>query len=80
MVLQKILNFNPDILVVAQYELALILLQNGVKNVYPLNLGGAIRFEDVNVTMVPARHSSSYKETEGTPIYAGEAAGYIFRL
>ena len=76
--LQKILSTNPDILVVAQYELALILLQQGIKNVYPINLGGSIQLEDVKVTMVPAKHSSSYKETEGTPIYAGEAAGYIF--
>ncbi len=28
--------------------------------------------------MVQARHSSAYGETEGPPIYAGEAAGYIF--
>lgn len=76
--LQKILNIKPDILVVAQYELALILLQKGVKNVYPINLGGSVQLDDVNVTMVPARHSSSYGETVGTPIYAGEAAGYIF--
>ncbi|ANX10671.1 hypothetical protein ABE41_001415 [Fictibacillus arsenicus] len=28
--------------------------------------------------MVQAKHTSSYGETEGTPIYAGEAVGYIF--
>ena len=53
--LQKILDSKPDILVVAQYELALILLQKGVKNVYPINLGGSIQLEDVNVTMVPSK-------------------------
>lgn len=76
--LQKILDSKPDILVVAQYELALILLQKGVKNVFPINLGGSVHLEDVQVTMVPARHTSSYGETVGTPIYAGESAGYIF--
>jgi L-ascorbate metabolism protein UlaG (beta-lactamase superfamily) len=65
-------------MVVAQYELALILLQKGIKNVLPINFGGSVSFDDVTVTMVQARHSSSYGETEGTPIYAGESAGYIF--
>ncbi|HYK73964.1 MAG TPA: metal-dependent hydrolase, partial [Pseudoneobacillus sp.] len=74
----KLVEHKPDIMIVAQYELALILLQKGIKNVLPINIGGSVSFEDVNVTMVQARHSSSYGETEGTPIYAGEAAGYIF--
>ena len=30
--------------------------------------------------MVPAKHSSSYGETEGPPMYAGEAAGYVFEF
>jgi L-ascorbate metabolism protein UlaG (beta-lactamase superfamily) len=76
--LSKLIEHNPDVLVVAQYELALLLLGQGIKNVFPINLGGSVSLEDVQVTMVQARHSSSYRETEGTPIYAGEAAGYIF--
>lgn len=78
--LSNITRVNPDVLVVAQYELALILMQKGVKQVYPLNFGGSIQLEDVKVSMVPARHTSSYGETEGTPLYAGEAAGYIFNF
>lgn len=78
--LQKLIDSNPELLVVAQYELAMILLQKGIKNVFPLNLGGSIQLEDAVVTMVPAKHSSSYGETEGTPIYAGEAAGYVFEF
>lgn len=76
--LAKLIEKKPDVMVVAQYELALILLQQGIRNVFPINLGGSVYLDDVTVTMVPARHTSSYKETEGTPIYAGEAAGYIF--
>jgi L-ascorbate metabolism protein UlaG (beta-lactamase superfamily) len=56
----------------------MILLQQGIKNVLPINIGGSAAFDDVKVTMVQANHTSSYGETEGTPIYAGEAAGYIF--
>jgi L-ascorbate metabolism protein UlaG (beta-lactamase superfamily) len=76
--LSKLLEHKPDLLVIAQYELAMILLQNGIKNVLPVNIGGSVDFNDVKITMVQAIHSSSYGETEGTPMYAGTAAGYIF--
>ncbi|CEG26337.1 metal-dependent hydrolase [Bacillus sp. B-jedd] len=76
--LSKIVENKPDIMVVAQYDLAMILLQKGIKNVLPINLGGSVSFDDLNVTMVQAKHTSSYGEIEGTPIYAGEASGYIF--
>ncbi|WP_404450628.1 metal-dependent hydrolase [Virgibacillus necropolis] len=76
--LAKIVEHKPDIMIVAQYELALILLQQGIKNVLPINLGGSVALDDVNVTMVQAKHTSSYQETENNPIYAGESAGYIF--
>ena len=76
--LDKLLAINPKLLIIAQYELAFILMQKGIEDVYPINLGGSITLEDVTVTMVPAKHSSSYGETEGPPMYAGEAAGYIF--
>lgn len=76
--LSKLVEQNPDIMIVAQYELALILLQQGIKNVLPINLGGSVSFDDVTVTMVQAKHTSSYEETQGTPIYAGESAGFIF--
>jgi len=76
--LPKLMEYNPDLKVIAQYELALILMQHGMKNVLPINTGGSVSFQDVIVTMVQAKHTSSYMETKGTPIYAGEAAGYIF--
>lgn len=76
--LTKLIEHKPDVLVVAQYELALLLLQKGIKNVFPINFGGSVSFDDVQVTMVQARHSSSFGETEGAPVYAGESAGYIF--
>lgn len=76
--LSKIVGHKPEIMIVAQYELALILIQQGIKNVLPINFGGSVSFDDVTVTMVQARHSSSYRETVGTPLYAGESAGYVF--
>src|SRR6476620_11329699 len=78
-VFSKLVKYKPDIMIVAQYELALILLHQGIKNVLPINTGGSVSFDDVTVTMVQAKHTSSYRETEGgAPIYAGESAGYIF--
>ncbi|HEY4550553.1 MAG TPA: metal-dependent hydrolase [Bacillus sp. (in: firmicutes)] len=77
--LSRLVKHKPDIMIVAQYELALILLHQGIKNVFPINTGGSVSFDDVTVTMVQAKHTSSYRETEGgAPIYAGESVGYIF--
>lgn len=76
--LSRLVKHNPNLMIIAQYELALILLGQGFPNVLPIGLGGSVSYDDVTVTMVQARHSSSYQETQGTPIYAGEAAGYIF--
>lgn len=78
--LSKIVEHKADVMIVAQYELALILLQKGYKNVLPVNIGGSVQFEDAKVTMVHANHTSSFGETEGTPIYAGQASGYIFNF
>lgn len=76
--ISTLVEHKANIMIVAQYELAMILLHKGIKNVLPINTGGSVSFEDVTVTMVQARHTSSYEETQGTPIYAGEATGYIF--
>ena len=76
--LDRIVAVNPEVLIIAQYELALILLGKGIKNVIPLNIGGQFEFEDLEITMVTARHSSSFGETAGTPIYTRESSGYIF--
>lgn len=76
--LAQLKEANPEVLVVAQYELALILMQRGYSNILPINLGGTVELEDVKVSMVPAVHTSSIAETEGTPIYAGTAVGYVF--
>lgn len=76
--LSKFVEHHPEVTIIAQYELALILLQQGLKNVLPINFGGSVSFDDVAVTMVQALHTSSYKETQSTPVYAGESAGYVF--
>ncbi|MCG0314665.1 MAG: metal-dependent hydrolase [Calditerricola sp.] len=79
--LKRVVNANPDVTVVAQYELALLLLQRGLaKNVIPINYGGTVSFDDLRATMVPAIHTSSFGETEGTPVYAGAPCGYVLEF
>ncbi|GGD28678.1 metal-dependent hydrolase [Pontibacillus salipaludis] len=74
---KKVLDTNPECQIIAQYELAMILMGEGVQNVFPLNFGGTIELDGVAATMVPAKHTSSYGETTGNLTYAGEAAGYV---
>jgi len=78
--LDELIKQNPELPIVCQYDLGLILLQKGYKNVNLLNFGGSINFNDVRVSMVQAMHTSSYAETEGTPMYAGHPAGFIFNF
>src|SRR5580700_384720 len=66
-------------LVVAIYELAGMLEKQKVANVAGMNIGGAHTAGDVTLTMVEARHSSSY-EFDGKLRYAGEPAGYVLEI
>ena len=56
--------------VVAVYELALWLERKGLQNVQGMGLGGTIRIAGLEVTMVPAVHTSSVVEN-GAAMYAG---------
>jgi L-ascorbate metabolism protein UlaG (beta-lactamase superfamily) len=65
--------------VVAPYELSLWLQQKGLKNVTGMNPGGTLRMLGLEITMVPAQHSSSIEE-DGRIIYLGVATGYVVKL
>jgi L-ascorbate metabolism protein UlaG (beta-lactamase superfamily) len=43
-----------------------------------MNKGGTVQVADVQVTMVDARHSSSFEE-DGVMQYLGEAGGFVLR-
>jgi L-ascorbate metabolism protein UlaG (beta-lactamase superfamily) len=62
--------------VVAPYEVSVWLQQKGLKNVTGMNPGGTLRALGLQVTMVPAMHSSSVEE-DGRIIYLGVATGYV---
>jgi len=62
--------------VVAPFELSVWLQQKGLKNVTGMNPGGTLKALGLQITMVPAMHSSSV-EDDGKIIYLGVATGYV---
>lgn len=65
--------------VLAIYDIVPWLRKNGIAEGQCLgfNKGGTVEVAGVQVTMVPAQHSSSYAEPDGTIIALGEPVGYI---
>lgn len=63
---------------IAVYELAMYLASQGVENVDPGNPGGTLSHEDLDLTFVPAQHSSS-TIVDGHPLYLGSACGLVIR-
>lgn len=60
----------------AMYELADYLIAQGAQEGMGFNMGGTISFGAVQITMVPASHSSSVM-VDGRPRYAGTEAGFM---
>ena len=65
--------------VVAIYELAAFIAEQGVKQTMGMNLGGTAQLADVAATMVEAKHSACTQDKDGTR-YAGVAAGYVLTV
>ncbi len=65
--------------IVAIHEIQQYLLAKGFPNVTGMNIGGSYHTKGINITMVPAIHSSSIQEGQEL-VYAGEAAGFIVAL
>ena len=65
--------------VVAIYELADYMGAQGVEKTLGMNLGGTVQLDDVEATMVDARHSAAAQDAKGTH-YVGVAVGYVLAL
>jgi L-ascorbate metabolism protein UlaG (beta-lactamase superfamily) len=65
--------------IVAVYELALWLERKGLQNIQGMGIGGTVSVAGLDVTMVPAIHSSSVVEND-TNVYLGEPAGFVVRM
>lgn len=65
--------------ILAVYELALWLERKGLKNVQGMGIGGTVPVAGLQVSMVPAVHTSSVVEDD-VSLYLGAATGFVVRL
>jgi L-ascorbate metabolism protein UlaG (beta-lactamase superfamily) len=65
--------------VVAVFELALWLERKGLQNIQGMGIGGTISVAGLDITMVPAVHTSSVVEND-TNVYLGQPAGFVVRM
>ena len=63
----------------AVFELASWLERKGVQNAQGMNIGGTAKVAGLDITMVPAIHTSSVVEND-TTVYLGLAAGFVVKL
>lgn len=66
--------------VVCIYEIYQYLEAKGAQNFSPMNKGGTVAVNGLNVTMTHAFHSSTITEDDGTVVPAGEAAGFVIEF
>ena len=64
---------------VAVFELTSWLERKGVQNLVGMNIGGTTKVAGLEITMVPAVHTSSVVEND-TTVYLGLAAGFVVKL
>jgi L-ascorbate metabolism protein UlaG (beta-lactamase superfamily) len=65
--------------VVAVYELALWLERKGLQNIQGMGIGGTLSVAGLEVSMVPAIHTSSVVEND-TNVYLGQPVGFVVRM
>lgn len=65
--------------ILAIHELSLWLAGKGLHNVQGMGIGGTVSIAGLEVTMVPAVHTSSLEEN-GVSLYMGEPAGFVVRM
>ena len=65
--------------ILAVFELALWLERKGLSNVQGMGIGGTVSIAGLEITMVPAVHTSSIVENDVT-VYLGQAAGFVVRM
>jgi len=70
---------NTGATVVGIFELCQWLATKGVERTSGMNKGGTQELCGIRITMVDAKHSSSYTD-DGVITYLGEAAGYVLRF
>jgi L-ascorbate metabolism protein UlaG (beta-lactamase superfamily) len=65
--------------VVCVHELSLWLDRKGLKNVVGMGIGGTVRVAGLEISMVPAVHTSSVVENDSI-VYLGNPTGFVVRM
>lgn len=65
--------------VVCVHELSLWLGRKGLQNVVGMGIGGTVRVAGLDISMVPAVHTSSVVENDAI-VYLGSATGFVVRM
>lgn len=65
--------------VISTFEIGEVLQSKGA-NAVPMNHGGNYRFEGGSVKLVPAWHTSSWNDEDGTVVAPGVPAGLVVKL
>lgn len=65
--------------IVGVFELSVWLERKGLKNVTGMGIGGTITVAGLQISMVPAIHTSSVVEND-VIVYLGQAVGYVVRM
>ena len=68
-----------DAPIVAMVEICRWLETKGLRRLCPMNKGGSVTLEGLQISMVAAEHSSGWVE-DGMMVYMGEPVGYVLRL
>lgn len=66
-------------LTAAVHELSGYLKSLGVQTI-GMNIGGSVEWEEITIRMVPALHSSSIRQQDGTSLYMGQACGFVVEM
>ena len=72
----EIAKNNPNIIVIANYEISIYLQRKGV-NAIGINYGAHVKIEDVEIRMLKAEHTSTF-DFEIDTKYAGNPGSFLF--
>ena len=64
---------------IAVFELSLWLERKGLQNITGMGIGGTVKMAGLEISMVPAVHTSSVVEND-TTVYLGLAAGFVVKM
>ena len=78
--IEEIASANDKVVIIAQYELALSLINRGVRNVVPTSCGATVDLLGMKVNAVPAAHSSSTMDEQGVIRTIGLPLGYVIQF